>query len=230
MKQYQPCRFEASDRRGGASSRSRDRALGFPGLECIHCKNKRYFPISEKKFGDTTNLMMTHITNCTSAPLEVKASLCYLQHRSLLQKAELSGIWKLSFFKRVWDRLHHKNWNGDILSTENVSVEKEYEQQLPEDTARTDEVIDDNMSDAEDSNVDLKESHKLTPDTDTENTDALEEMKDLIKAAALWLCERDVELDARTRAGRGRGFFQTSKHLGRGGRGRGGRGGRREGF
>ena len=102
LKQFTPCRFEPSDKRGGVS-KNRDRPLGFPGLQCIHCSRsrKRYFPIAEKKISDTTNLMMTHITNCVNAPMAVKASLCYLQHRSLMQKFELMGNWKMTYVNLV---------------------------------------------------------------------------------------------------------------------------------
>ena len=93
LKQFEPCHFHASDRK---SSRSRDRSIGFPGLVCVNCKQKRYFPISEKKLQDSLSLMATHIHNCFHAPLEVKASLCYLQHRSLVQRQELAGQWKFT--------------------------------------------------------------------------------------------------------------------------------------
>lgn len=39
LEQFKPCQFQMRDRR--KSSRSRDRALGFPGLACIHCNQKR---------------------------------------------------------------------------------------------------------------------------------------------------------------------------------------------
>lgn len=53
LNQFEPCQFRSTDRK---SSRSRDRALGFPGLVCIHCKQKRYFPITEKKLQDSLGL------------------------------------------------------------------------------------------------------------------------------------------------------------------------------
>jgi hypothetical protein len=93
LKQFQPCQFHASNRK---SSRSRDRSIGFPGLVCVNCMQKKYFPINEKKLQDSLCLMATHILNCFRAPLEVKASLCYLQHRSLVQRQELAGQWKFT--------------------------------------------------------------------------------------------------------------------------------------
>jgi hypothetical protein len=37
LRQVRPCRFQKSDRRAGPGSRGRDRAMGFPGLCCMHC-------------------------------------------------------------------------------------------------------------------------------------------------------------------------------------------------
>merc|ERR1711957_900382 len=51
--------------------------------------------------------MTTHINNCYHAPNDLKASLCYLHHRSLLQKQELPGHWKYTFFMSVWNQLHN---------------------------------------------------------------------------------------------------------------------------
>jgi hypothetical protein len=91
LKQFKPCQFHASDRK---SSRSCDRSIGFPGQVCVHCMQKRYFPINEKNLNNSLSLMATHIHNCLHTPLDIKASLCYLQHRNLVQRQELSGQFK----------------------------------------------------------------------------------------------------------------------------------------
>ncbi|KAL3801081.1 hypothetical protein HJC23_002374 [Cyclotella cryptica] len=230
LKQFTPCRFEPSDRRGG-STKSRDRAIGFPGLMCIHCHHKRYFPVAEKKVSDTTNLMMTHITNCFSSPMQVKASLCYLQHRSLIQKSQLMGNWKITFFKRVWDRLHHQNWDESSLS---LTTKSDAPSSAGVATAGRHAVADSkadekNEANGEDLAEGITEEITETPDSIDEemspgNADALSKMRGLIRAAALWLTERDVEAEARIRSGRGLGSVQTVRPAGRGGRGRGGRG------
>ena len=117
--QVRPCRFRKSDRRAGPGSRGRDRAMGFPGLACMHCsKNRnslgRYFPVSAKNLTDNTaNSLQAHISSCSRCPETIQASLAYLSHRSILQKAELSGSWKKAFFKKVWDRLHvDRTWTA----------------------------------------------------------------------------------------------------------------------
>lgn len=313
LKQFRPCRFQTSDRRGGPGSTGRDRALNFPGLGCIHCSTKnnfgRYFPLAAKNLGDSTsNLMMNHVSSrCLYAPLAVKASLAYLHHRSLLQKAELSGVWKKRFFKRVWERLHHMHWDddngdgsGDCNDDGNVRCSNEHEnynenEDNSENEHETGIEIDNGIGDeietlapvidkdiiiedeaqpvvssespvliietppTESTSIISGDPHpeeiKVTElmDTSTLDTsgedherlavvedtaeeeeesdapDALAEMEDLIKAAAIWLCEQDEE-NSRTRAARTRSFPQSGRLSGRGGRsgnspkGRGGRG------
>jgi hypothetical protein len=162
--------------------------------------------------------MQTHITNCFCAPLEVKASLLYLQHRSLIQKAQLMGNWKITFFKRVWNRLHHHDWNdGSFVQEFNADISS------PANASNGD------LNEDEDVNaLGLAEDIDAAENFDTEvastNADELANMRDLIRAAALWLTEQDANAEARVRMGRGIGTIQTVRP--RGGRG-GGRGIRR---
>ena len=229
LKQFTPCRFQASDRKGGSIKR-RDRPDRFPGFMCTHCQHKRYFPIAEKKVADTTNLMMTHITNCFNSPLPVKASLCYLQHRSLIQKTSLMGNWKITFFKKVWNRLHHQDWGDGIYVPEVKNMDDDdvvpskpgtdHKIAQPTSKAREDEVR------AKEHSGDLGLADTGTFDEDAVANNDVEQMRDLIRSAALWLTEQDLNAEARLRSGRGIGTIQTIRP--RSGRGRGrGRGDRR---
>ncbi len=228
MQQFVPCRFQESDRRGGQNSRGRDRPIGFPGLVCAHCNKKRYFPIAAKNFSDTHNLMVTHIGNCFNVPFPIKASLSYLQHRSILQKAELPNNYKLCFFKRIWGRLHNDEWPNESEDLDSAPVvDTDAHDRSSEEEGEDFESYGDTSKVEEGTNGEGNMTHTLTMG-ETEEAEAvhdgLEEMKDLIKAAAIWLCERDAELDQRTRAGRGRGTYLLTPKVA--GRGRGGRGGR----
>ena len=234
LNQFEPCQFRTSDRK---SSRSRDRALGFPGLVCVNCKHKRYFPISEKKLQDSLSLMTTHVSNCFHAPLDVKASLCYLQHRSLLQKQELSGQWKFNFVKGVWNRLHQ---NATDFSREVAATDADASTSFNPNDGPVGLVDDlDDKEDTKHAQLDeedapaIEDIHKQPVEEEAETTeahadtlgllhgsinidvseephghaDALKDMKDLIRAAALWLSERDAEYEARPPGGgRGRGI------------------------
>ena len=202
LKQFKPCRYDSSDRKVGIA-KSRDRPLNFPGFQCIHCNHKRYFPIAEKKVSDTTNLMMTHITNCFSAPMDVKASLCYLQHRSLIQKTELMGNWKITFFKRVWNRLHHQTWADGSSYTPEVP---------PSPAKAATQSSNDNDGGAKTNLDDIDSNETFDEEADPNYADELANMRPLIRAAALWLSEQDANAEERLRSGRGIGTIQTVRH------------------
>jgi len=214
LNQFEPCQFQLSDRK---SSR-RDRSIGFPGLACVHCNQKRYFPLNEKKLEDSLQLMTTHINNCPETPLDVKASLGYLQHRSHLQKNELaqrSPAWKFSFLKGVWNRLH-QNYNfttdssaaataaaamdaADISTATSTTVARG-ESATPEDYL-IDEESNDVMEATDTAEFyvedDAVAAVEIQEEEEEESIEALAEMKDMIKKAALWLSERDDEDYAR---------------------------------
>jgi hypothetical protein len=228
LKQFRPCRFQISDRRG---SRSRDRALGSPGIYCVHCSKKRYFPVTEKKLIDTLILMKTHMKSCSSVPEALKSSLCYLQHRSLLQKVELGGQWKSKIFKKVWNRLHHEDWSDFDFAhhaglTKALPAREEAKQlegsafQTPNDSIiETDHTS--NFTEHHSSSFALDDDDD---DDDEEASEALTGMQDMIKAAAVWLCERDAEQEKKQARSKGLGQAKSRPGI-RGGRG-GGRGGR----
>jgi len=203
LRQVRPCRFKNSDRRGGPGSRGRDRALGFPGIACIHCASKnnfgRYFPVAAKSLADNTaNSIQTHIHGCSRCPEAVKASLAYLSNRSMLQKVELGGGWKKTYYKMVWDRLH---------------VERAW--------TKKEDVIPDSPEEVMVDTVQEKDNE------DSGNDSGLgSDMEDMVKSAAAWLTERDAGNDSsqtvKTRAGRGRGPLGGRGLPCRHGRGRGG--------
>ena len=198
LRQVNACRFKKSDRRGGPGSRGRDRVIGFPGLCCMHCTQKnnfgRYFPVSAKNLTDnTTNSLQGHVASCSRCPEPIKASLAYLMHRSVLQKAELSGSWKKTFFKRIWDRLHiERAWNsadGELTQKGDASVSS-----------------GGNHEDME------SKTGSQASEIDSEDED-LGDMTDMIKAAAMWLCEQESSTDpsSRTRTAGSRGRVLPSK-------------------
>jgi hypothetical protein len=184
MRQVKACTFEKRDRRGGPGARGRDRVIGFAGLCCKHCASKnnigRYFPVSAKNLTDNTaNSILSHISGCSRCPESIKASLVFLSHRAIIQKAELSGSWKKAFFKKIWDRLHvERAWSG-----------ADGEEEKKEESA---------SSEAEESEDEPAEAHGGSMSTDSED-DEEEPMGDnmsvLIKAAAIWLTEQDQTTD-----------------------------------
>jgi hypothetical protein len=160
---------------------------------CRHCSSKnnfgRYFPVSAKNLTDNTaNSLQAHMASCTRCPEPIKASLAYLLHRGTLQKAELSGSWKKTFFKRVWERLHlERAWS----KTEDGEAD------------------DDNGSTSGDNHAALEDVKADTngSNSDSEEEDLGDDMADLIKAAAVWLSEQEATTETpKGRGGRGRGL------------------------
>lgn len=198
MRQVKACAFEKRDRRGGPGARGRDRVIGFPGLSCKHCASKnnigRYFPVSAKNLTDNTaNSILSHISGCSRCPESIKASLVFLSHRAIIQKAELSGSWKKAFFKKIWDRLHvERAWSG-------ADAEEEKDNESA------------SLSSEEESDAEQAETHGGGMSTDSDDDGDEEEqmgdnMSTLIKAAAIWLTEQDQANDSssRNRPARGR--------------------------
>lgn len=153
----------------------------------------RYFPVSAKNLTDnTSSSLQGHIHSCNRVPEEVKASLSFLMHRSVLQKAELSGSWKKTFFKRVWDRLHlERAWStvdGNVRDDDTASSE-----------SMDQEVDDDDVAGRPGSASDSEEEEVAT------------EMHDMIQSAAVWLCELDSS-DPSSRS-RTRGMLSNKRSL-----------------
>jgi hypothetical protein len=208
LRQFEPCQFHTNDSK---SSRNRDRPLGFPGLACVHCKLKRYFPLTEKKLQDSLSLMTTHIENCFHAPLEVKASLCYLQHRSALQKNNLASQWKFTFFKGVWNRLHQNYSTIDFIANSDTDaaattigssvtgLDGTGRSNGASASKKFDTVGEDADSKPYQENLNQVCINNITNNGEQEIHNSMAEMKHLIKAAALWLSERDAENDVRAR-------------------------------
>lgn len=207
LRQVVPCRFKKSDRRSGPGYRGRDRSMGFPGLSCKHCAGKntlgRYFPVSAKNMTDcTSNSLQTHVASCSHCPEPIRASLAYLGHRSILQKAELRGCWKKAFFRKIWDRLHvERKWTSTDDGTGNSGPGNLKNDEYSEDAVIEEEgkggVSDDDGGD----------------DDGESESDKEEELGDhmnaLIKAAAIWLTEQDAVTDS------ARASARASKQQGR---------------
>jgi len=126
------------------------------------------------------------VASCSRCPEPIKASLAYLGHRSILQKAELSGSWKKSFFQKVWSRLH---------------VEREWT------SVEDDQIGGDEYDSAEEEQADAaammpeeEESKEAAAaagsDSEEKEGEPGDQMNALIKAAAIWLTEQDQAVES----------------------------------
>lgn len=132
----------------------------------------------------------------------------------------MSGQWKCTFLKGVWNRLH-KNVGGTAAAdSETVEADastisgdplkdlsgKEMQAEFPEEgdaavaeiatTAEEEIEATDTLGTADNSSLSYGHNN-FEGSEEQENLNDLKGMKDMIKAAALWLTERDAEYEAR---------------------------------
>jgi hypothetical protein len=84
LQQMEPCTFQEEDRTGGRS-KVKDFAVGYPGLQCCHCKGMagcgRYFPshLSALASANSDRNLHNHLTKCRKCPTSVQKRLEELQ-------------------------------------------------------------------------------------------------------------------------------------------------------
>ena len=214
MKQVRPCYFTKKDIRKGLPI-SKDRQIGFPGIACKWCTNSkeqsnqksggagnsigRYFPSSAKSLADSTSASVhTHVLACPVCPDDIKTSLTYLSHRSLLQKSELSSGWKRMFYKRVWSRLHD-HFSIDVAtstsSKKSHSSKKKSSTKSLKDRPRLSNPYPAFASsapkDSTQSVTDTVASSQVDSKEDITSEAFESEVGNIVDAAALWLSEHD---------------------------------------
>lgn len=109
LEQMESCQFTEEDRIGGRS-KIKDNDVGFPGMQCKHCRGKagfgRYFPssVGALALANSDRNIYNHIQKCRRCPHQVKTELIKLS-KVQSQCKNKRGLRKL-FFKRVWERMH----------------------------------------------------------------------------------------------------------------------------
>ena len=109
MDQMQKCQFTEEDRSGGRS-KIKNNHVGFPGMQCRHCRGKaglgRYFPSSVEALAlaNSDRNICNHVQKCRRCPPHIKEELLRLSKKQAQCKNK-RGLRKL-FFKRVWGRMH----------------------------------------------------------------------------------------------------------------------------
>jgi hypothetical protein len=109
LEQMESCQFTEEDRAGGRS-KIKDNEVGFPGMQCKHCRGMagfgRYFPssVGALTLANSDRNICNHVQKCRRCPPQVKAELIRLS-KDQSQYKNKRGLRKL-FFKRVWERMH----------------------------------------------------------------------------------------------------------------------------
>ena len=120
--QMELCNFTEEDRLGGRS-KVKDCPMGFPGMQCKHCRGRagfgRYYPTTLQALtsANTDRNMFNHLMKCRRCPTEVQQQLSAL--RSEHQETKNRRGSRKTLFERVWRRLH-ANDDTHIMSCQPV--------------------------------------------------------------------------------------------------------------
>ena len=160
----------------------------------------RYFPPNDRKLQEIMILVENHLQGCAAVPPEVRASLDYLSHRSAVQRADLPPHWKSVFFRGVWARLHPDGGGGASASRGAPGPDSARDGAAPNTRSGGMRLrgSSSSSSSAPTPAVGAGGGAGLLSSIDAlDKAAALEEMRPMIEAAALWLGERDAEEQAR---------------------------------
>ena len=109
LEQMETSRFTEQDRSGGRS-KIKDCPVGFPGMQCRHCRGKagfgRYFPTSVQALASANSdrNIFNHIVKCRKCPQHIREHLKVLQKDHVSTKNRRGQ--RKHFFESVWMRLH----------------------------------------------------------------------------------------------------------------------------
>eukprot|EP00565_Helicotheca_tamesis_P000562 CAMPEP_0185728234 /NCGR_PEP_ID=MMETSP1171-20130828/3652_1 /TAXON_ID=374046 /ORGANISM="Helicotheca tamensis, Strain CCMP826" /LENGTH=537 /DNA_ID=CAMNT_0028396917 /DNA_START=142 /DNA_END=1755 /DNA_ORIENTATION=- len=113
MEQMQLCHFTEEDRTGGRSKVKDNTKVGFPGLECKHCRGKagfgRYFPnsLDNLALANSDRNIYNHMIKCRRCPQEVKSALRRSHRGRCIEEGSKNRRGsRRKFFDRIWNRLH----------------------------------------------------------------------------------------------------------------------------
>uniref|UniRef100_A0A7S3LE58 Uncharacterized protein n=1 Tax=Amphora coffeiformis TaxID=265554 RepID=A0A7S3LE58_9STRA len=111
LEQMESSQFTEQDRAGGRS-KVKDCPVGFPGMQCKHCRGKagfgRYFPTSVQALASANSdrNIFNHIVKCRKCPLHIREHLKTLQKDHASMKNRRGQ--RKQFFESVWMRLHEQ--------------------------------------------------------------------------------------------------------------------------
>jgi hypothetical protein len=114
LEQMESCRFSEEDRTGGRS-KVKNCPVGFPGMQCKHCRGKagfgRYFPTTATALASANSdrNIFNHISKCRACPVQMREELCLLQKQHATCKNRRGS--RKQFFESVWRRLHQSQQN-----------------------------------------------------------------------------------------------------------------------
>jgi len=80
---------------------------GFPGLECIHCKERRFFYRDAETYRANYAHFPGHILKCSHCPKSIKEELAIKKTKHLILQKKIAGFQR-QFFDSLCARLGNK--------------------------------------------------------------------------------------------------------------------------
>ena len=114
------------DRSKANRKKNSELLIGYHGMRCRHCGGTdrgHYFPSTCKNLQACPSMILKHVTTCVDCPTAVKKSLAFAKLRHKGQVADLKSGLQLSFFSRLWERIHDSFYDGGNVA-ENAVVDK----------------------------------------------------------------------------------------------------------
>lgn len=187
MKQMRPCRFKNSDRRVGPGSRGRDRALGFPGIACKYCSSKDG---AGRFFPVASKSLADNTANAISSHL-ASCNRCPESVKSSLAYLSHRASLQNAELEGGWKKTFFKQiWDR-------LHVERSW-----------------TNGKSKDNDTGGTENDESSAEEDDADASDVEEVDEMVKAAAQWLTKRDAQHENsvvssnhnRQRTSRGRGL------------------------
>jgi len=130
MKQLRVCRFAEADRKTRGGKRE-NIAVGYGGLQCIHCADaqnaRKFFWSNVDRLANSFAEIPAHVLKCRRCPNQTKTAILDLKARHPEQMAKLPRGSQKVFFRRMWRRLH----DSDPKHEDDASESKESGSEKP---------------------------------------------------------------------------------------------------
>ena len=120
ISQLAVCRLTEKDRKTRGGKRQ-DVAVGYGGLQCIHCATapsaRKFFWSNVDRLANSFAGIPDHVLTCKMCPADVTEALLVLKGRHNAQMSMLPRGSQKQFFRRMWKRLHAGDQGGVASSS-----------------------------------------------------------------------------------------------------------------
>eukprot|EP00984_Skeletonema_dohrnii_P034269 scaffold33512_cov113-Skeletonema_dohrnii-CCMP3373.AAC.10 len=124
IEQLAVCRLTEKDRKTRGGKRQ-DVAVGYGGLQCIHCAKapsaRKFFWSNVDRLANSFAGIPDHVLTCKMCPEDVTEALLVLKGRHNAQMSLLPRGSQKQFFRRMWKRLHAGDIEGASAASDSSS-------------------------------------------------------------------------------------------------------------